>query len=88
MSDESLMTPLELVNKMIGTKTMFRRRKAGVEVGFIKGKVSRKGLKIIYSICGIVDLNKRFHGSQVFSAVRVNRFKLYMMQCRCLTMHI
>ena len=68
-SDESPMIQSEPVNKKRGRKIMLRKREAGEEVRFIKGKVARKGFKITCSICGVVGHNKRFHGSQVFSAV-------------------
>ena len=51
------MIPPQLINKRKGKKTTLRRRDANEEIGFTKGKVSRKGKIITYSICG--------HGRQV-----------------------
>lgn len=59
------MIPIEPINKKRGRKTMLRRKEACEEVGFNKGRISRKGLKITYSVCGIVGHNKRFHRSLV-----------------------
>lgn len=65
ISDETEMTPPDPVNLKRGKKTKLRRREAGEEPGFNKGKVSRKGLQIKCSICGVIGHNKRFHGSKV-----------------------
>lgn len=42
---------------------MLRRKEADEEVGFKKGRVSRKGFKITCSVCAVVGHNKRFHGA-------------------------
>lgn len=65
ITDETPMTPPDPVNLKRGRKTKLRRRELGEEAGFNNGKVTRKGLKIKCSICGVIGHNRRFHGSQV-----------------------
>ena len=61
-SSQCPMIPSQPINKRRGKKTMLRRRDANEKIGFTKGKVSRKGKIITYSICGVASHNKIFHG--------------------------
>lgn len=63
---------------------MLQRKDKGEELGYTKDKVSRKGLKITCSICGIVGHNKRFHGSQVHDAHLTKTFCIFLIHV-CLT---
>ena len=64
-STQCPMIPPQPINKRKGKKTMPRRRDANKEIGFTKGKVSKKGKIITCSICGAAGHNKRFHEQQV-----------------------
>ena len=61
------MTPPELVNKKKRKEDNAEEKRGSEEVGFNKGKVSKNGLMITCSICGVVGHNKRFYGTQVLS---------------------
>ncbi|XP_039141161.1 uncharacterized protein LOC120278432 isoform X2 [Dioscorea cayenensis subsp. rotundata] len=64
-SDQAPIIPLEPANKNRGRKPLLRRKEADEEnTGFIKGKVSRRGIIITCSICGAQGHNKRYHGQQ------------------------
>lgn len=67
ISDQGPMIPPIEVNKRRGRKTLLRRREIGEENrGFKNGKVTKKGVGMKCSVCGVTGHNKRHHkGSQV-----------------------
>lgn len=67
--DLAPVNPPDPVYRHKGKRPMLRRKEAGEEVGYTKGKVNRKGLKITCSTCGAIGHNKRFHLSQVCNGV-------------------
>lgn len=81
-SDQCPMIPPYLINRKRGRRSTMRRRDATKEIGFTKGKVSRKGTQNKCSMCGATGHNKRFHGLQVgeFYSPCIHDFILHLFE--------
>lgn len=69
-SDQGPMIPPEILPEKRGKKPLLRRKEPGEkekEIGFTNGRVSRKGLKVKCSVCGVQGHNKRYHGAKVLN---------------------
>ena len=65
-SNQGLIITSEVVNKNRGKKPLLRRKDVGKEkIGFTKGRVSKKGVKMKCNIYGVQGHNKRYHGLKV-----------------------